>query len=203
MAPRTSPEQLLEKAYALPDAQPTDFLGDRRPPSDIAPNLLKVINDTALRSRLIGAGFAEGLQSPKGPQKIPSIIRLYPERNAPESVKTSSGGRRPGRPGRKAAQAPTVEEMESLLTRIRAIEGHVARELSMSIDAEIDQAQKQVASAASGDVEKAFHELGHLLEKRRDGRQHVRKAAFKQIAADKEFALRGHIGLLSDEVPQE
>lgn len=200
MAARMNLEALLEKALTLPDAQPGDFKGN--PPPEIAPNLLKVINDTAFRSRLIGAGLAEGLQSPKGPQKIPSIIRLYPEKNAPTAVKSATG-KRPGRPGRKPAQQPTVEEMEAILTRIRAIEGHVAREISMSIDSEIETARKRIAEAASGDVEKAYHELGNLLEKRRDGRRHIRGAALKQVAADKEFPLRGYVALLSSDVPQE
>jgi hypothetical protein len=191
----------LERAFALPDAQAADFLDDRRPPAEIAPNLLKVINDTALRSRLIGAGLAQGVQSPKGPQKVASIIRLYPAFDAPRAP--LSTGKRPGRPGRKALQQlPTFEEMEALITRIRAIEGHVTRELSMSIDADIEQAQQRIATALAGDVETAFRELGALLEKRRDGRRHVREAAFEQVERDKEFAPRVYLRLLSQEIEQ-
>jgi hypothetical protein len=198
-----NPQALLDRAFALPDAQPTDFLEDRRPSDEIAPNLLKVINDTALRSRLIGAGLAQGLQSPKGPQKVASIIRLYPEFDAPSTPKAPGFGRRLGRVGRKAGRPlPTLEEMEALLTRIRAIEGHVARELSMSIDAEIEQAQQRVAGALGGNVETAFRELGALLEKRRDGRRHVRETAFAQVEKDKEFAQRVYVRLLSEEIEE-
>ncbi len=203
--PIRDPQALLDVALSLPDAQPADFLPERRPSGEIAPNLLKVINDTALRSRLIGAGLAEGLQSPKGPQKIASIIRVYPEFNAPATPKASSGGRyAASKPGRKPnVPQPSVEEMEALLTRLRAVEGHVARELSMSIQDEIDQARKRVAEAAPQDVENAFRELGALLDKQRDGRRHVREAAFAKIAGDKEFAPRVFLRLLSHEITAE
>jgi ABC-type polar amino acid transport system ATPase subunit len=92
--------------------------------------------------------------------------------------------------------------MEALITRIRAIEGHVARELSMSIDAEIQQAQQRVAGASGSGMETAFRELGALLEKRRDGRQHVREAAFAQTEKDKEFAPRVYLRLLSREIEE-
>jgi hypothetical protein len=120
---------------------------------------------------------------------------LYQAFDTPGVPKTSDGKKRLGKPGRKAA-LPTVEEMEALLKRIRAIEGHVARELSMSLDAEIGQAQRRVAEAFIGTVEEAFHALGVLLEKRRDSRRHVRAAAFAQIEADSEFAPRAFLRLL-------
>ena len=63
---------------SLPLARDEDFFGANRRPVGMDPQHLRVINDTALRSRLIMAGIAEGLQSPKGPQRIKSIIRLYP-----------------------------------------------------------------------------------------------------------------------------
>ncbi len=68
---------LWEKAMALPLAQDSDFYGTHRKPHGVDQQHLRIIKDTALRSRLIMAGMAEGLQSPKGPQKIASIIRLY------------------------------------------------------------------------------------------------------------------------------
>jgi len=67
----------------LPLARDEDFFGPKRRPVGVDTQYLRVINDTALRSRLIMAGIAEGLQSPKGPQRIKSIIRLYPDFDAP------------------------------------------------------------------------------------------------------------------------
>ena len=78
---------LWEKATALPLAQESDFYGSHRRPQGVDPQHLRIIKDTALRSRLIMAGMAEGLQSPKGPQKIASIIRLYADFNAPQPVR--------------------------------------------------------------------------------------------------------------------
>ena len=75
--------RLLERALALPTATPADFQGGRRAPADADAALLKVIDDTAFRTKLVDARVAEGLQSPKGPQKIASIIRLYPNFDAP------------------------------------------------------------------------------------------------------------------------
>jgi hypothetical protein len=81
---------------------------------------------------------------------------LYPAFDAPGVPKTLGGEKHVGKPGRKAVALPTVEDMEALLKRIRAIERHVARELSMSLDAEIGQAQRRVAEAFVGTVEEAF-----------------------------------------------
>jgi hypothetical protein len=200
MPPR-NPQPLLERALSLPDAQPTDFVRTQ-PPVGVAANLLKAIKDTALRAELIRASLAQGIQSPKGPQKFPSIIRLYPAFDAPGAPKTPPiVGKRMGRsPGKATETLPTVEDVEALLKRIRAIEGHVARELSMSIETEIAQAQRRVAEATGGDMEVAFQALGTLLEKRKDARRYVRETAFTKIEADKEFPLRGFLRLLAREI---
>ena len=63
-------QRLLERALALPQAAASDFFGGRSAPPGADPALLKIIADTALRTKLLDAKLAEGLQSPKGPQKI-------------------------------------------------------------------------------------------------------------------------------------
>ena len=105
------------QALALPDAQLTDFFGGRRPLGDAHPHHLKVIKDTVLRGCLNGANLAEGLQSPKGPQKIASILRLYPDFNAPSHVAHnghSDGMSRSATRGTptQACPTPTVEELK-------------------------------------------------------------------------------------------
>ena len=55
-------QRLLERALALPTATPADFQGGRRPPAGADPALLKVISDTAFRTKLVDARLAEGLQ---------------------------------------------------------------------------------------------------------------------------------------------
>jgi len=201
MAPRDR-QGLLEQALALPDAQITDFFGGRRPPGDAHPHHLKVIKDTVLRARLIQANLAEGLQSPKGPQKIASILRLYPDFNAPSHsphnghvgsnhVVVRSAIR--GTPGRKPAALPTVEDMEALITRIRAVEGHVARELSMTIDQEIERLKRRVAESRPDELNEAFAALGAAIAKRNDSSTHIREEAFRRIEKDGDFPQRAHL----------
>src|ERR1700730_8213000 len=106
---------------SLPLARDEDFFGSNRRPVRLDPQHLRVINDTALRSRLIMAGIAEGLQSPKGPQRIKSIIRLYPAfdaprpGNKPRSIRSAASSTVTREPSRAAFGLPTVEELNALL----------------------------------------------------------------------------------------
>jgi hypothetical protein len=196
MAPRDK-QRLLDQALALDNAKLTDFFGGRKPPGDVHPQHLKLIKDTALRARLIGANLAEGLQSPKGPQKIASILRIYPNFDAPSHAihngHTGHVGRPRGTPGRKPAQLPTVEELEALITRIRALEGHVARELSMTIDEEIERLKRQLADSRPDELDTAFRALGAAISKRNDSSAHVRAEAFRRIEKDADFPPRVHL----------
>ena len=93
---------LLEKALGAPARVDRDFFGNNRPPHGVDPQYLRAIRDTALRSRLIMAGLAEGLQSPKGPQKIASILRIYPDFTAPLPPRgRPPAGRPPSRRARR------------------------------------------------------------------------------------------------------
>src|SRR5476649_1744169 len=114
----------------LPQAEDRDFYGQHRRPSGVDGQYLRVIKDTALRSRLIMAGMAEGLQSPKGPQKIASIIRLYPDLSAPQPGRTRTVRRAPAaEPMRTAHGLPSVEELNLLLHRIETVEREVSQHL--------------------------------------------------------------------------
>ena len=189
-------QRLLERALALPAASPSDFSGGRRPPAGADPSLLKIINDTALRTKLVEARIAEGLQSPKGPQKIASIIRLYPEFDAPP--RQSASNDRSARPiAAPALRLPTVEEMERLISRIREIEGEVAGELSAQVDARIDALKRRLAELSGSDLEGAYRELGEALEQRRALRSQIRSEAFHRIERDAEFGPRTHLRLLA------
>jgi hypothetical protein len=193
--------RLLERALALPLARSTDFFGGRRPPGDVDPQHLRLINDSALRARLIGAHIAEGLQSPKGPQKIASIIRIYPGFDAPTREAGSSApspAASNGSRSKASAALPTVEEMEQLLTRIRAVEGHVAREMHMAIDAEIERLRKRLAEARADDIEEAHAALGAALDRRRSMTSEIRREAYRRIDHDTQFAPRAFLRLLSD-----
>ncbi|MBV9440018.1 MAG: hypothetical protein JOZ24_08525, partial [Candidatus Eremiobacteraeota bacterium] len=144
--PRSARASLWEKAMHLPHATDDDFFGSNRRPVGVDTQYLRVINDTALRSRLIMAGIAEGLQSPKGPQRIKSIIRLYPDFDAPRP------GHRP-RPVRAVPSAeparaiglPRVEQLNALLARIQQVERDVSRELQGRLGADIERLKRQIA----------------------------------------------------------
>jgi len=189
---------------SLPVARDDDFFGPNRRPVGIDPQHLRVINDTALRSRLIMAGIAEGLQSPKGPQRIKSIIRVYPDFDAPRP------GNRP-RPVRSAAAAPshetsraafglpTVEELNALLTRIQHAEREVSHELQGRLSGDIDRLKKQIATLDGDDFERAFRELDNAMRQRRELGTQIREEAFRRIDADGSFGPRRYLRLIARE----
>ena len=203
--------RLLERALALPHASASDFFGDRRPPPDADPDHLRVINDTSLRTRLIEAGLAEGLQSPKGPQKIASILRIYPGFDAPRLTNGVRNGRPPGRspgrpPGRPrgasiasspARVLPTLEELEALIARIREVERHVAGELSAEVDERLEHLKRAIADQHGEALEATYRELGAALEQKRALAAHARAEAFRRVEGDQSFAPRVFLRLLA------
>jgi hypothetical protein len=188
---------LWEKAQALPIAQDDDFYGSHRKPQGVPAEHLRVIKDTALRSRLIMAGMAEGLQSPKGPQKIASIIRIYPDFNAPQPQRGSRPVRRPSEPARSAYGLPTVEELNSLLHRIERVEREVSTQLQGQINHDIGRLKGQIATLDGDEFERAFRELEAAVRARREVAAQVREEAFKRIDADSSFEPRKYLRLIS------
>ncbi len=201
---RSARASLWEKALSLPLASDDDFFGNTRRPSDVDPQHLRVISDTALRSRLIMAGIAAGLQSPKGPQRIKSIIRLYPGFDAP---RPGSGKPRSIRaaapvasqPARAAFGLPTVEELSALLDRIGQAEREVGQELQGRVSSDIDRLKKEVGTLEGDAFERAFRELDDALRQRRELAAQVREEAFRRVEADPDFAPRRYLRLLSRE----
>ena len=158
---------------------------------------LRIINDTALRSRLIMAGMAEGLQSPKGPQKIASIIRLYPDFNAPQPMRGGRPARRVAEPSRSAFGLPTVEELNTLLHRIERMERDVSAQLQGQINHDIARLKSQIATLDGDEFERAFRELESAVRARREVAAQVRDEAFKRIDADSSFEPRKYLRLIS------
>ncbi|MGH7729147.1 MAG: hypothetical protein ACREM2_10210 [Vulcanimicrobiaceae bacterium] len=206
--------RLLDRALALPLAREADFAAGRRPPADAEPAHLRMIDDTALRTRLIDARLAEGLQSPKGPQKIASIVRIYPDFDAPAggpSRRLPQNGRAPRAAravGRKAradfratGEAPTVEELDALLARIREVEAAVAHDLRADLDARIARLKAAIATLDGASLEAAHAELGTALSERRALAARIRNEAFARIASDADFAPRIHLRLLAPREP--
>jgi hypothetical protein len=189
---------LWEKAIALPLAQESDFYGANRRPHGVDPQHLRIIKDTALRSRLIMAGMAEGLQSPKGPQKIASILRLYADFNAPPPTRGArTGTRRQAEPVRSAYGLPSVEELNTLLHRITVVERAVSSELQGQINNDIARLKAQIATLEGDEFERAFRELDRAVRARREVAGVVREETFKRIEADSSFEPRKYLRLIS------
>ena len=188
---------------SLPLARDEDFVEANRRPVGIEPSYLRVINDTALRSRLIMAGIAEGLQSPKGPQRIKSIIRLYPDFDAPRPTNKPRPVRAAAtanhEPSRTAFGLPTVEELNALLTRIHQAEREVSHELQGRIHGDIDRLKKQIATLEGDDFERAFRELDGAMRRRRELGTQIREEAFRRIDADGTFEPRRYLRLIARE----
>jgi hypothetical protein len=187
---------------SLPMARDEDFFNGNRKPLGVDPQHMRVINDTALRSRLIMAGIAEGLQSPKGPQRIKSIIRVYPDFDAPRppspkprAIRTAATPQ--AEPTRGAFGLPTVEELNALLTRIQHTERLVSQELQGQLSSQIDRLKKQISSLEGDDFERAFRELETAMRQRRELAKEIREEAFRRIDADGSFEARKYLRLIS------
>jgi len=185
-------------------ARDEDFFGANRRPVGVDPKQLRVINDTALRSRLIMAGIAEGLQSPKGPQRIKSIIRVYPgfdaprPGNRPRAVRSvTSAASAQSEPARAAFGLPSVEELNALLNRIHQIERDVSREMQGRVSADIDRLKKQIATLEGDEFERAFRELENAMRQRRELAGEIREETFRRIEADTAFEPRRYLRLIS------
>ncbi len=202
---RSARASLWEKALSLPVARDEDFFGNNERPAGIDPEHVRVISDTALRSRLIMAGIAEGLQSPKGPQRIKSIIRLYPAFDAPRpggskprSIRAAAAA--PPQPTSRAAYGlPTVEELNALLARIGQAEREVSQELQGRVSSDIDRLKKQIGTLEGDAFERAFRELETAMRQRRELAGQVREEAFRRVEADSSFEPRRYLRLLSRE----
>jgi hypothetical protein len=191
-------QRLLERALSLPLAKPADFAGGRRPPAGAEPDHLRRIDDTTLRTKLVESGLAEGLQSPKGPQKISSIVRIYPNFDAPPKVATGRAKRGPakGTGGGARPALPTVDEMERLLARLHAEEEIASRDLARSTDDRISLLKRTLVDLDGDDLENTYRELGAAIESRRAQRAQARNEAFRRIESDSAFPERVYLRLL-------
>jgi hypothetical protein len=158
--------------------------------------LLKRIDDTTLRTKLVEARLAEGLQSPKGPQKIASIVRIYPAFDAPARVATN--GRPKALPLKRTPERhlPTLDEMERLVARVREVESEVEHELAAQIDERIDVLKRSLAALSGDELEAAYHQLGEALERKRALASQIRLEAFRRVEGDGNFAERAHLRFL-------
>lgn len=199
MATKLGRRTLLEKALELPLAQQSDFFDTARYPAGVNPQQLRIIKDTALRSRLIAAGLAEGLQSPKGPQKIASILRIYPDGNAPDPSRPRAAAAR-HEPARAAFGLPTVEELHSLLSRLETEERDAAVDLQGKVNEVIARLKREIGHLDGEAFERAFAELDRALQARRDVAGQIREEAFRRIESDGAFEPRKYLRLISRDI---
>lgn len=187
---RINREALLESALQLPIAEKSDFLDWSHQQGDE-----RVIRDTSLRAKLIKAALAEGVQSPKGPQAkaFPSIVRLYPDGDAPGRVRVNRVEPVP----HVAAAKPTIDDLKALITRIEAVEAHVAREMQIQSEEDIRKLRERIASVPVEELHVAHAELGKALEISGNGKHHARLEALKRIENDHEFPQRVFLGLIA------
>jgi hypothetical protein len=188
-------KRLLERALALPEATDSDFFGERTAPAGADPALIKKIDDTALRTKLVETRIAEGLQSPKGPQKIASIVRIYPDFDAPP--RRATNGRIKGPAPVQRRGLPSVDEMERLIGRIRELENDVESELSAELDTRIARLKRSLAELDGAELESAVRELAAALDAKRALAAQIRFEAFRRIERDTDFAPRTYLRLLA------
>jgi hypothetical protein len=188
-------KRLLERALALPEATGSDFFGERTAPAGADPSFIKKIDDTALRTKLVEARLAEGLQSPKGPQKIASIVRIYPDFDAP--LRRATNGRIKGTAPAQQRGLPSVDEMERLIGRIRELERDVKSELSAELDSQIARLKRSLAELEGAELEGAVRELAAALDAKRALAAQIRFEAFRRIERDTDFAPRTYLRLLA------
>ena len=189
-------QRLLERALALPQAHTSDFFGDHRAPGDADPSLLKRIDDTSLRTKLVETGIAQGLQSPKGPQKIASIVRIYPDFDAPGKVSSAGKPKNGALPLAPQRGLPSIDEMEILIERIRSVESDVTRDLSAEADERVAHLKRALVDLDGDELEDTYRELGAALERKRALVSQVRYETFRRIESDASFPERAYLRLL-------
>jgi hypothetical protein len=192
--------RLLARALALPQAHDSDFV-KVRPPAGAEREHLKRIEDTSLRTKLVEARLAEGLQSPKGPQKLASIVRIYPNFDAPPRG-SANGKPKTATPAARVVPhggdrgLPSVDDMAALIARIREVEADVERDLAGRADERIDRLKRTFASLSGDELEAAYAELGEALEDKRALRSQIRFETFRRIEGDTEFTPRAYLRFL-------
>jgi hypothetical protein len=198
VSPSSSRTKLWEMALELTLALVDEFVAPVRPPVGVDAQQLRVSSDPAVRTRLLNAGVAEILQSPRGRQRIKWILRLYPAFNAPRRVKR---GIRPGRTAAVAAGAvlglPTVEDLNALVARILHVEGEVSAELEGRVNADISRLKKRIGVLDGDDFEVAYRELETAVRQRRQLAVEVREEAFRRVDADGSFEAGRFLSLIA------
>ncbi len=94
---------------------------------------------------------------------------------------------------------PTVEELNSLLSRITSVERAVSSELQGQINNDISRLKSAIATLEGDEFERTFRELEAAVRARREVAGQVREETFKRIEADSSFEARKYLRLISRE----
>ena len=92
---------------------------------------------------------------------------------------------------------PTPEQMNTLLIALQKQEVEVNTTVADDLDQKITVAKKRVGSASGDDLTLAFNELTMLMNERKDQSSEIRKAAFKNLKADKTLPERRFLRFLT------
>jgi hypothetical protein len=92
---------------------------------------------------------------------------------------------------------PTLEEMEALIARVRAVEREVAHELSAEVDDRVELLKRAIADQHGDALEATYRELGTALEQKRALASHVRAEAFRRVENEPAFAPRVFLRLIA------
>ena len=173
--------ELWETAMSLPQATVHDFL--ETPPIGDPPQYLRIIRDPALRARMMAVGMAAPIQVPRGRSKMPPIMRLYPNCDAPSQP---------------TERRPTVEDVRDLLARIEVEEQRLERDLATVRIGEVDRLKRSLAELSDPDeLQAVLAKISHLRQLGGVDRADVRRAAFKAIAEDLTFPQRHCLSLVA------
>ena len=178
---KSSKEELLSIAQELPVAERKDFTDW----SDHQGNE-RIITDSKLRTQLVNAGLAVGVQSPKGKQQIASIIRLLPD-----------GARLEPTLRRAKQQLPTLDDLRVLINKIDTVEEVVEREMAAQTKQDIISLKDQLAEASLHDAERIHAELGKAFEANKNRASLARLESLRRVGDDQEFPQRVFLSLIA------
>lgn len=149
---------------------------------------LRVVTDQKLAERLVGAGLASRFQRRthlprKDGRKLPTVLEIHAD----------------GVAGAARARKPTVEELRALIARVAAVEAELLGEKTRAIGERIAATKRRLIELTGEEEANAIRELSELSTARRSIAESIRRDAFARIEADREFAPRRWLSLLSSE----
>jgi hypothetical protein len=192
----------LAAVYNMPLATEEHFRNKTDMPNEVDPSLLRVSTDSNVRHQLISKGYAHSIQSPIGRDGYKSILHVYPDGGAPETLKKGERIRKNSESVysgsyKNTKRLPTLDDLKAIITRVDAVEGHLARELSMKTEAEMLQLQAKIASATVNEIYALSSELAEIAKKRENARLYVREEALRNVQRDPDFLQRDFISLIA------